>query len=548
MSLAPQPITPIPEETVRIAQAAFPNSNRLMQMRDHLGPIYDDDAFAELYPRRGQPAETPWRLALITVMQYADNLTDRQAADAVRSRIDWKDALGLELTDPGFDHSVLSKFRTRLIEGASEQLLLDAMLAQFQAKGLLKSGGRARTDSTHVLAAVRTLNRLEGVGETLRAVLNDVAVVAPDWLRQQVTDDWFDRYGKRIEESRLPKGEAKRTAYAEQIGTDGLQLLHALYHAATPRWLREIPSVERLRQTWVHQYYTDADGQLRLRQAKDLPPAGKRLDSPYDPEAHFGNKRSLTWTGYKVHLTETCDANELHVITHVETTEAAVSDVDMTEPIHQALADHQLTPDEHIVDASYVDAELIVQSRQELNIELIGPVRSDVSWQARHEQAYDISQFTIDWKRKRATCPQGKQSSSWTPYLDPWNNAVIRVKWLHKDCGGCAHRTKCTTAKTAPRHMTIRPEPQHNALQTARQQQTTPEWKSRYDVRAGVEGTLSQGLRCFGLRECRYIGLAKTRLQHLATAAAMNIDRLAAWLDGRPHAKTRESRFAALAR
>lgn len=547
MSLAPQPITSIPEETVRVAQAAFPNSTRFMQMRDQLGPIYDDATFADLYPRRGQPAETPWRLALITVMQYADNLTDRQAADAVRSRIDWKYALGLELTDPGFDHSVLSKFRTRLIEGAAEQLLLDAMLAQFQAKGLLKSGGRARTDSTHIIAAVRTLNRLECVGETLRAVLNDVAVVAPDWLRQQVTDDWFERYGKRLEESRLPKGEAKRSAYAEQIGADGLHLLHALYHDATPRWLREIPTVELLRQTWVHQYYTDANGQLRLRQTKDLPPAGRRVDSPYDPEAHFGNKRSMTWTGYKVHLTETCEANALHVITHVETTEAAVSDVDMTEPIHQALAAHQLLPDEHVVDAGYVDAELIVQSRQDFNIELMGPVRPDVSWQAQHEQAYDISQFTIDWKGKCATCPQGKQSSSWTPYLDPWENEVIRVKWRHKDCGPCDHRSWCTTAKTAPRHMTIRPEPQHMALQRTRQQQTTPEWQSRYDVRAGIEGTLSQGLRCFGLRQCRYIGLAKTRLQHVATAAAMNIDRLAAWLDGRPHAKTRTSRFAALA-
>jgi hypothetical protein len=260
------------------------------------------------------------------------------------------------------------------------------MLAQFQAKGLLKSGGRARTDSTHIIAAVRTLNRLECVGETLRAVLNDVAVVAPDWLRQQVTDDWFERYGTRIEESRLPKGEAKRSAYAEQIGADGLHLLHALYHDAAPHWLREIPTVEILRQTWVHQYYTDANGQLRWRQAKDLPPAGRRVDSPYDPEAHFGNKRSMTWTGYKVHLSETCEANALHLITHVETTPAMVSDVAMTEPIHQAFAAHQLLPDEHVVDAGYVDAELIVQSRQDFNIELMGPVRPDVSWRAQQDQ------------------------------------------------------------------------------------------------------------------------------------------------------------------
>jgi transposase len=305
MSLASHSVHPIPEETRRVAQAAFPRPSRFMQMRDRLGTIYDDAAFGALYPPRGQPAEAPWRLALVTVMQFADALTDRQAADAVRSRIDWKYALGLELTDAGFHYSVLSKFRARLVAGGAEQLLLDVLLTRFHACGLLKAGGQARTDSTHVVAAIRALNRLECVGEMLRAALNDLAIVAPDWLRQQVTADWFERYGTRIEESRLPKGEAQRYAYAEQIGADGFQLLSALYHDTAPHWLREIPSVDILHQTWVHQYYTDEHGYLRWRQAHDLPPAGMRMDSPYDPDAHFGNKRSITWTGYKVHVTET---------------------------------------------------------------------------------------------------------------------------------------------------------------------------------------------------------------------------------------------------
>lgn len=547
MSLAPQSIDPIPEETVRVARAAFLNRSRFMYMRDQLGTIYDDTAFAALYPRRGQPAEAPWRLALITVMQYADDLTDREAADAVRSRIDWKYALGLHLTDAGFHYSVLSKFRQRLVAGEAEHVLLDAMLVRFQAAGLLKSGGRARTDSTHVLAAIRNLNRLECVAETLRAALNDLAVVAPGWLRQQVQADWFERYGKRVEEFRLPKGEAKRYAYAEQIGTDGLALLAAIFHGATPVWLRHMPTVESLRLNWVYQFYTDEKGHLRWRQAKDLPPAGMRIDSPYDPEAHFGNKRSITWTGYKVHLTETCDEDMLHVITHVETTEAAVSDVTMTEPIHQALTDKEVAPDEHIVDAGYVDATLLVNSPQDFHLNLIGPVRPDVSWQAKDEQAYDISQFSIDWEAQQATCPLGNISSSWTTRRDNWNNPVVSIKFSHKDCRDCEGRSRCTKAKTAPRHMTLRPEREHQALQAIRHQQTTQAWKAQYDKRAGIEGTLSQGVRAFGLRRCRYVGLAKTTLQHAATAAAMNVDRLAAWLDGRPHAKTRISRFAALA-
>ncbi len=180
MSLQPQVVYLIPEATARIAQAAFPNGNVFMRMRDRLGMIYDDLTFAPLFPVRGQPAESPFRLALTLVMQFAENLTDAQAADAVRARLDWKYALGLELSDPGFDASVLSEFRSRLIAGGAEQVLLDTMLTLFRDQGLLKPRGKQRTDSTHVVAAIHALNRLECVGETLRHALNSLAVVALD--------------------------------------------------------------------------------------------------------------------------------------------------------------------------------------------------------------------------------------------------------------------------------------------------------------------------------------------------------------------------------
>src|SRR5919197_4380822 len=176
MSLHPQPIDPIPEETARVARAAFPKGNPYMRMRDELGVLYQDAAFAALVPARGQPAASPWRVALALVLQYAEGLSDQQAATAVRGRIDWKYALSLELTDPGFDASVLSEFRSRLVAGSAEQTLLDTMLERFKAQGLLKARGRQRTASTAVLAAIRTVKRLECVGETLRHTLHSVAV------------------------------------------------------------------------------------------------------------------------------------------------------------------------------------------------------------------------------------------------------------------------------------------------------------------------------------------------------------------------------------
>ncbi len=182
MSLKSELVPPIPEETKRVSEAAFPKGSTYMRMRDELGTLYQDEQFASLFPPQGQPAESPWRLALICVMQFSENLSDRQAADAVRGRIDWKYALSLELTDSGFNFSVLSEFRTRLLDGGMEQELLDTMLTVFQEHGLLKQRGRQRTDSSHVLAAIRGLNRLESVGETLRATLNSLASATPEWL------------------------------------------------------------------------------------------------------------------------------------------------------------------------------------------------------------------------------------------------------------------------------------------------------------------------------------------------------------------------------
>ena len=232
MSLKPQPIGQIPELTAYVARTAFPAGNPYVSLRDALCTFYDDDRFAALFLDCGQPAETPWRLALVTVLQFAEGLADRQAADAVRSRIDWKYALGLELTDPGFAFSVLCEFRSRLVAGGAERLLLEAMLQTCKAHGLVKARTKQLTDSTHVLAAIRTLNRLELVGETLRAALNILAAVAPQWLRSWVPPEWFDRYAARIEESRLPKGQEARHAHGEAVGADGFRLLEAVYSSA----------------------------------------------------------------------------------------------------------------------------------------------------------------------------------------------------------------------------------------------------------------------------------------------------------------------------
>jgi transposase len=189
---------------------------------------------------------------------------------------------------------------------------------------------------------------------------------------------------------------------------------------------------------------------------------------------------------------------------------------------------------------------LLVGSQFEHGVRLVGPVRPDVSWQAQANQGFDIVHFAIDWEARRVTCPEGKTSVLWKPGKDRWGNEVIHTEFARRDCLACRSWPLCTRATTEGREMTLRPRELHEALQVARRQQETAEWKAEYAARAGIEGTLSQGVRSFGLRRCRYIGLAKARLQHVATAAAINVDRVDAWLRGVPHAATRTSRFMRL--
>jgi transposase len=385
-----------------------------MQMRAALGTIYTNTQFADLYPAVGQPAEAPWRLALVTIMQFAENLTDRQAAEAVRGRIDWKYALGLELTDAGFDFSVLSEFRTRLIAGAAEERLLTQMLAHCVEQGLLTARGTQRTDSTHIVAAVRDLNRLEIVGETLHHTLNVLAQVDPDWVRAQVTAEWFLRYGQRFSDYRLPKGKRDRQQLAETIGQDGLHLLTQIYSDATLTHLRALPAVELLRQVWVQHYYQE-NGVLSWRDAKNFPPSALMIASPYDLDSRYSEKRGHHWRGYKVHLTETCDDEAPNLIMHVETTFATDQGVTVVDTIHQGLADQALLPAMHVVDGAYVSSDALVASQQDYQIALTGPMRQDQSWQAHDEHAFDMSQFHIDWDQEVVTCPHGKQSRYWKP-------------------------------------------------------------------------------------------------------------------------------------
>ncbi|WP_404867862.1 IS1182 family transposase [Kitasatospora griseola] len=545
MSMQPKGSGEIPAETVRVARAAFPKGSLAIRVRDELGPLFTDEGFVGLFAVRGRPAWSPARLALVAVLQFVEGLTDRQAAESVRARIDWKYALGLELTDPGFDFSVLSEFRDRLVGADGGRSVLDGILAAAREKGLVGKGGRARTDSTHVLSAARELNRLELVGESLRAALNAVARAEPNWLAVHAPPEWFTHYATRIEDSRFPKAQAKRAEVGRRIGADGTRLLEMTRADGAPARLRALAEVEFLRRLWVQEFHL-VEGEVVPRDPKDRPPGAKRLVTPYDPDARGSVKRDTFWDGYKVHLTETCEPGHVHLVTNVATTVATVPDDRMAAVVHAGLAGRDLLPDEHWVDTGYANSGAMVAARRDRGVALHGPLKAVTVPHARGEAAFGQDAFTIDWDNRRVTCPNGTTSTQWHQRRSEDGLPTVRVRFSPADCRTCPQLRQCVNSPTAQRReINLRPRDEYEALQQARALQRTDEWKDRYKIRAGVEGTVSQAVQACGLRRSRYRGLPKTSLQHQLTGAAVNLIRIDAWLTGKPHARTRTSPLTA---
>jgi transposase len=547
MSLANHPIPEIPPETARVARAAFPRGNPWLQLRDQLGAIYQDQAFVALFASVGQPAVAPWRLALVTLLQFAEGVTDRQAADAVRSRLDWKYLLALPLADPGFDASVLCEFRERLVTGDAAALFLERVLDVCRQHKWLKVRGHQRTDATHVVAAARLLTRLELVTATLQQAFNVLATVDPAWVVEHCPAEWGERYGARLSEFRLPQSAAARVAWAEQVGADGHQLLDWLWSSQAPTGLRQLSAIETLRRIWVQQFCS-INHRWRWREAdkEGVPPAAVALRSPFDTEARYAEKRGAGWLGYKVHLTETCDLDVPRLITQVTTTVATTPDGAVLPAIHDDLAAHTRLPKAHLVDAGYISAANLDRSQREHQIALCGPPLADTAWQARAGEGFAASDFKLDWEKHEAICPTGRRSQSWRETTNQRGLREIKLKFARGDCRACGVRVHCTRTAEQRRSLTIPPETEFKALAAARERTKHADYKALYALRAGSEGSLSQAVRRSGLRRARYIGLTKTHLQNVLTATAVNLVRLLGWLADTSVGRTPQSAFAKL--
>jgi transposase len=542
MSLQPMPFPDLPENTVRVAQRAFRKGNIYLTIGDEIGHIFQDEDFEDLYAVAGAPALSPAQLVLVLIFQALEGLSDREATEAVQARMDWKYALHLDLEDAGFDASVLSEFRSRLVRHEASQRVLDRVLERMRALNLLKERGRQRTDSTYVLSATRTLSRLELVMETMRLALEEMATAAPGWLREVAQPHWVERYSLVWRGSRLPKSKAKRAELAASVGEDGAYLLEAIGQEGAPEELEGLPAVQVLKKVWEQQYEKGDEG-WRWRPGGTLPAGASLIDTPHDLEVRYANRKGRPWRGYRVHFTETCDSDYPRLITHVEVTTATQPDIAAVEPIHQELKRRGCLPQKHLMDAGYVAAHTLVESQKDYGVEVIGPVSRNTTWQAKEAGGFTPETFKIDWDRKQAICPEGQVSCTWSQSQNDFGQPVVHIRFPAAHCHGCSSRSRCSRSKVG---RSLKLSPYFPVIVAARRRQETKAFRKEYALRAGVEGTISEAVRKHGARTSRYIGQEKTRLQEILLATAIDLERAARWLMGDRPASTRTSRFATL--
>lgn len=518
MSLKPQPSRPMPEDLAHLGAILLPEDTPYRLIGDQLYAQYDNAVFADLYHAEGKPALPPVDLLFVLALQALEDLGDRAAADAVRLRLDWKYALHLPLDYAGFNFSVLSDFRARLLAHDAAARLFDTLLSQLRDLGLLKRRGRQRTDSLAVLARIHLLNRIELVAETLRLAIRAVVRAEPTWARATLPPAWEEWYGQRCVAERL--SEAERTRLQTETGCDGQWLLDRLADPSTPAGLATLPEVATLRTVWTQQYVV-GDQHLVFQDLRGYD-GTRQIQSPHDVEARWSKKGSQAWVGYKLQLTETDDAELPHLITDIALTSSVEGDTTALGQIASRQAARDVLPGERYVDQAYVSGPTLEASAKR-GEDLIGPAPTlDPSPQARMANGLTQEHFQIDLVARVARCPAGA-----TALGRECKDGTIRFEFERLGCEGCALRGRCCTGKEG-RRLTV--SPGHAALVAARARQETEAFKTAYRAhRGGVEGCLSALVRGQGIRVNRYIGQAKNQLRAVFVGIGVNLRRAAGW-------------------
>ena len=510
----------MPKETDEVGGKILGPDSVYKLVGDELFSQFPEEDFADLYSEEGKPAISPVLLSFVTIFQYLEKYPDRQAAEAMRMRIDWKYALHLPLSYEGFDFSVLCEFRDRLLKHKAEGRIFERLVEVFHSKGLIKERGKQRTDSIAMLTKVRRLSRLELVVETLRLAVGGVLRADRAWGELTIPPSWEERYGERFVMQRHTPEEWD--GYDRTVGQDGQWLLERVNSEGAPAELKNLPEVQVLKTVWTQQF-REEEGKVVYQKVTSYD-GHTQIQTPHDPQARYSRKRTQEWVGGKVQATETDDEGYPHVITDIAGTCSSQTDYEALASIQTRLEKRKCLPAQQYVDSGYISGPNLAYSQKQ-GIDLIGPAQAVVSRQTKLPNGITTDQFRIDLEKMQAACPAGHR-------VDPdfgWKGKV-RFRFPDEACQACSLRPSCCVGKGG---RTLCVGLSYPLLQQARQRQKTKEFKQDYHKhRSGVEGCLSALARGNGMRISRYIGHPKRHLQALFSGSAANLKRVARWLAG----------------
>jgi transposase len=510
----------MPVETAAVGKVILKEDSPYRLIGEKLFDRYREEDYADLYSTEGKPGISPVILAIVTVFQFMERLPDRQAAESLRMRMDWKYALHLPLAYEGFDYSVLSEFRDRLLAHQAEGRVFEKLVQELRSMGLIKERGKQRTDSIAMLMKVRHLSRLELVVETLRLAVGAILKADRVWGEALIPPSWEERYGERFVLQRHTKEEWAE--HDQHVGSDGEWLMARLAGEGAPAEIKSLPEVQVLRTVWAQQF-REAQGKI-IYEAGSCYDGHTQIQTPHDPEARYSRKRYQEWYGGKVQVTETDDEGYPHLITDIAATCSSKTDYEALPEIQERLKDRQCLPKEQYVDSGYMSGPNLADSLQD-GIDLIGPIAPVVSPQSKIPDGITTEDFDIDTECLQVTCPAGHS-------VEPnfgWKGK-IRFLFPKEVCAACQLRARCCTGKGG---RTICVGTTYPLLQQARKRQKAEAFKQDYHKhRSGVEGCVSALARGNGMRNSRYIGNQKRHLQAVFCGTAANLKRTARWLAG----------------
>lgn len=527
----------IPTETARIGQIILKEQNQYRLIGDHVSEILTLADFAHLYSEDGRGAVCPLILSLVTLFQFLEDLPDREAAEAVVVRLDWKYALHVAVEWQGFHYSTLCNYRKRLMVHGEERLLFEKVLQWVMKRGFVKKKSKQRSDSTHVLGKVARLSRLELLWETLRMTLKALTRRAPYWYGKTIPAAFDEAYRERRHDWRLSEKEIKQATM--RAGEDGFWLLDRVAESGEEA-LDELPEVETLRVVWEQNFTRGEDEgergggrKVQLREREKVP-SKERISSPHEQEARWAEKRGSGWLGYKFQVTESvADDGRSGFLTDVRITAAPVHDSQVTMEIQDQLLAQGLVPDEQIVDQGYMSGANMAAS-QRRGINLLGPLPADTSGKTN---GYQLRDFHIDWQNQVVTCPQGQCSVLWRPQVEKNKKMRTYVRFSSSTCRACSAWGVCTSSAQG-RSLSF--DEYQPMIAARRAEQKTEDFRERYKARAAIEGTISVLVRKHGVRRARYRGDNKVNLQAQLTGAAWNIKQAARELTRQNKLETRK--------